>query len=266
MRAIVLLFFLPILALANSDFSWTNPRVAYYLPAFYSTGGKSDTHFQKFQRHMEKLALREAELGSEVAFLKHIFVKSHQRFLKNFDATATFDQVFSNGSYSCLTATALFALTLDHFNFDYKIIETNYHIFLTVNVDGTEILIETTDFASGFVDDPVAMKERITAYRSHTVKPDDASKTYFKFKQELYHTVNLSELLGLLNYNLAVNSYNRGDIASSIDFLKASSSLYHSDRVDEFYNLLRLTIQETKLTASEKSKLLNKLTGFPPRT
>jgi hypothetical protein len=268
MRWVALVIFLPTLVSATEvDFSWTNPRVAYYLPAFYSTSGKSEMHFEKFERHLEKLKERESHFDSDHAFLKYIFVKTHQRFLKNFNATSRFDQLFKNGgSYNCLTATALLALTLEHFAFDYEIIETNYHIFLTVNVDGKKVLIETTDLASGFVDDEASIKERMARYRSHGVKSSDGSKTYFKFTSEVYRGVNLSELLGLLNYNLAVEAYNQGQIASSIDFLKASSSLYHSDRVKEFYELLSLTIREAKLTMSEKKELLIRLTDSPNKT
>jgi len=261
MRLIVMLFFLPTLLLAqNSDFAWTNQNVAHYLPAFYSSFGSGESNFEKLQCHVEKLSHRKGSYKDEISFLQHIFSKTEQRFLKEYRTTTTFDQIFSNGVYNCLTGTALFALVLDHFDYNYQIIETNYHIFLTVSIGDRQVLIETTDHLNGFVTDPKAIAERISSYRlgnSATASSDE--KVYFRYKASLYNSISLENILGLLQFNLAVDSYNHHDVRSSIGYLLSAYTFYNSERIEEFSRIIVLTILEGKFSIAEKNEMLAKL-------
>jgi hypothetical protein len=97
---------------------------------------------------------------------------------------------------------------LDHFNVPYKIIETNYHIFLVAQTDKGSVLFETTDPANGFVTNNEEIKDRIARYRQNSIRSAASSKAYYRYNFDLYKVVNLDEVVGLLYYNLSIVAFN----------------------------------------------------------
>src|SRR5690349_20425970 len=89
-----------------------------------------------------------------------IFKKTQKEFLHRYDAMADMDEL-ATGDFNCLTATSLFAEILTRAGFSFKIIETNYHIFLLTSTSSGEVLIETTDRFSGFITSPEEINQRM---------------------------------------------------------------------------------------------------------
>lgn len=262
MRWIVVLFFLPALVAAQgqTDFSWTNEDVAHYLPAYYSVSGEKNLNFDRLQRHLEKLSKKRQSNPDEVSFLKHVFTKTHERFLKEYRATAAFDEMFHNGVYNCMTGTALFALVLEHLHYDYQVIETNYHIFLMVSAGGKQVLIETTDPVTGFVSDEKEIAQRIASYKfGNTALASNDEKIHFRYKASLCNSIDLGNIQGLLHFNMAVAAYNNQDIGESIEQLSFACSYYNSERMEEFSKIIMLTILEGKFSSSDKDRFFMKL-------
>ena len=257
-----MLFFLPALVAAQSqtDLSWTNENVAHYLQAYYRVSSEKDLNSDKLQRHLEKLSKKKQSSPDEVSFLKHVFVKTHERFLKEYRTVATFDEMFHNGVYNCMTGTALFALVLEHLQYDYQVIETNYHIFLTVSAGNKQVLIETTDPVAGFVSDEKAISQRIASYKfGNTAVASNDDRVHFRYNASLYNSINLGNIQGLLHFNMAVAAYNNQDIAASIEQLSFAYGYYNSERMEEFSKIIMLTILEGKYNSSDKDRFFMKL-------
>ncbi len=98
------------------------------------------------------LRLEEKRTPSDINFLRKAFIETHRKFLKKYSQYSDISQVFTTGKYDCLTATSIYSVVLDRLNFDYNIIETNYHIFIVVNTSHGEVLLETTDLWNGFAE------------------------------------------------------------------------------------------------------------------
>src|SRR5882672_8837405 len=90
----------------------------------------------QFNHFVEKLQRRKT--ASDIGFLKTVFHQTEKTFLKTYVPYSEFSEVFNTGNYDCLTATSLFAHLLDQLNFTYRIVETNYHIFLLVKTSKGE--------------------------------------------------------------------------------------------------------------------------------
>src|SRR5688572_28329423 len=193
MRAKVLFYLLPILVLVQGSRSMAQApsRVSQYINLYVSSDGAYGTSSAGvFLNFVQKLETKK-DRRSDIQFLNQVFVKTHQRFLKNFNPYAAFGQTLDNGTYNCLTGTALYALILDHFGYRYQIIETNYHIFLVTETDEGKILFEATDPSGGFVSDAAAIEKRIASYRQNELKEAQKGKTYYRHNFELYNVVNL---------------------------------------------------------------------------
>jgi hypothetical protein len=198
--------------------------------------------------------------GNTIKFCKLLFNRTRQEFFRRYTQYATFSETLNKGKYNCLTGTALYALLLHHFDIDYTIIETNYHIFLLANTDDGQVLFEATDPIDGFVTDAKQISQRIEIYKRNTPQglPEDG-KRYYTFMTELYQPVTLRELQGLLHYNVSTEAYNNQNFSSAINHLDEALDLYNSPRIGEFTTVLMRAIVQSKIDAPSKELYISQL-------
>lgn len=249
-----LVFLLPVLAIANGDADKNFP-VETNLRAFLASG--STQSIKSFDSFLGKLDKKNTSIKSERAFVRHIFEKTHHRFLKNYKAYASLDETFNNGSYNCLTGTILFSLLLHHYHIEHQVIETNYHIFILAETAEGQILLEATDPLSGFVTSSKEIEERIAIYKQNQIQEQQRNKSYYKFRFELYNAVSLNELRGLAYYNNAVNSFNQKNLEVAVQQLSKANELYFSYRIEEFSQILLLSLQQSNLDTKTKENCMN---------
>jgi hypothetical protein len=260
MKGLVLIFFLPILALAQDVTFTSQPTSSLhrYLE-LYSTTDEQIAATDELLAFVDKLSVKRGSFKTDKAFLNHLFAKTHQRFLRNYKEYSSFNELLDKGYYNCLTGTALYAILLDHFEFPYQIIETNYHIFLMVETSAGDVLLETTDPASGFTDSKSEIEKRIHVYRQNEIQKANKDKRYYHFSFDLYNDVNLDEMLGLLYYNQAIKAYNNHQWVNSIAYLEKASAQYRSPRLEEFSRIILLSLAESKLDPSLKENYIRKI-------
>ncbi|MBX2961119.1 MAG: hypothetical protein KF687_01330 [Cyclobacteriaceae bacterium] len=197
-----------------------------------------------------KLSKKHASKANEVSFIRYLFNQTHNQYLKRFSSNATFASVFADGSYNCLTGTILFSVLLDHFKIEHRIIETNYHIFILIQND--DLLIEITDPNNGFITGKEDVANRIEKYRLQGVDPVNPRLAYYEYSFELYNEVSDAELIGLLYYNLAVDSFNQSNLKEAVRYLSRAIERYASPRIEEFAEILLLAVHESRLQTQEK--------------
>lgn len=207
---------------------------------------------------VEKLEKKKESARNDVDFLKVLFGRTHARFLREYDDYAPFAALFTNGHYNCLTASALYGLLLERLGFDYRIMETNYHVFLLVSASGGEVLFETTDPRDGFVGDRQLIDEHIREYRTAGTQGSDKDPRSYEFKFNLYNSIGLSELTGLLYFNLAVDAFNHQKFDEAIGLLNSASLYYNSERIKEFSNVILLAVPHSDPEARAKQSYLRK--------
>jgi hypothetical protein len=225
----------------------------FYYTLYAQAPASSDFH-----RFMEKLEGKKSKLNDS-EFLRHVFSKTHKKFLKEYEGDADFRHLSENGAYNCLTGTALYAIILKHFGYDFKIIETNYHIFLVVNIKSGKILFEATDPVHGFLTDATAIQRRVARYRENRPVATDASGNFYHYSFSLFNEVNLDQMAGLLHYNEAVEAFNAQQVAYAIHHLDKAIKVYHSPRIEEFTKLVLLAITQSKMDVSVKEIYVKKI-------
>jgi hypothetical protein len=249
----LLLFILPGLVSGQSD-------PIFQELIFTSPAKPSVQESEKFKTFVQ--ALQQKEVMSEKKFLKSIFKATHQKFLKSYSQYSDLGEIFQTGRYDCLTATALFSIILNETHFDYKIFETNYHIFILVQTSDGEVLLETTDRLSGFVVQPDEIKNRIDSYRENKIMNAGADKTYYQYSFDLFHEVAPHQLAGLLYFNQAIKAYNRNDLLTCATLLEQSKRIYESPRVEELAIVLVKSVLESNLSADVKGRVIRQYKGF----
>lgn len=259
MRWVVVFVVLPFFAYCQASYNAASPeRADFYLASFHQVSNepvKADPRFNK-------LIARYASRSNSTDELKSIFSRTHHVFLKHFKPFSTFGEIFTKGNYNCLTATALYGIILQEAGYAYKIIETNYHIFLLVETTNSQALIETTDELFGFVTNKAEIELRLEEYRSEANK-STAQHTY---TTALFNTVTLHNLIGLLHFNEAVKSINNSDYLNAIDHLAYSTAYYGTTRSQEFAAIVLHELAASNLQYSVKKQYVQKLRNVQSKT
>ena len=208
---------------------------------------------------IDKLAQHGSHPNS-LKFCRSLYNKTRREFFQRYDQYASFRETLNKGKYNCLTGTVLYALLLDHFDIEYSIVETNYHIFLLVSTDEGEVLFETTDPFGGFVSDAAEIEKRIQHYKQNTLltmEGDD--KQYYEYEVNLYKQVNLNQMSGLLHYNLSTQAYNQQNFKAAIHHLDKALDRYSSPRITEFSSIMLMTVMESNLEGGVKAAYLKNI-------
>jgi hypothetical protein len=253
---ILLLCTLPVLAFRHADVPVpkSNPgaKLEHYVNHYYGeeSNKKSADAIFHFVSKLERKELNRKSTD----FIRFLFTATRQKFLRHYQDYAGFSEMAVNGKYNCLTGTALYALLLDHFNIEYQIIETNYHIFLIAVTAEGQILIESTDPSHGFVTNPQEIKKRITLYKQNKVLETEDRRRYYRYNFTLFNQVNLDQLEGLLHYNHAIAAFNQQNLPLAINHLSKALDLYNSPRIVEFSSILWLAVRESSIDDSSKER------------
>ena len=191
---------------------------------------------------------------SDFQIVRTLFNKAHRDYLKNYVAYSQVDDIFKEGNYDCLSGTYFFARVLDELNISYKIFETNYHIFLTVQTDRGEILMESTDRVNGLIQNQKAIDERISAYQQ--TRSNSTNSELYLSRIRIFHELHSQQLPGLLYFNQAVQAFNKNDLSSCCLYLEQAWKIYDNQRIDVFAPILLHAIATSQIEKSEKEKLI----------
>lgn len=197
---------------------------------------------------------------SDLKFLKAMVNESHRKFLKSYKSYSQFNEIFESGHYDCLSGTAFFSLLLEELQFRYKIIETNYHIFLLLETQQGQVLLETTDRLFGFKTNPKEIENSLSHYKENLLASTSSKKlTYYHYHIDLFCEINSMQLSGLLYFNQAVTAYNSQDWTTCLDRLEKAKAIYNNPRVEELSELLANSIATSRLNEKAKQQLLIQL-------
>lgn len=201
---------------------------------------------------------KKRERYSDQNFVRLIFREAHKKFFDTYKPYAQFSEIFESGNYDCLSATTFLTVVLQEFNYDYKIIETNYHIFLSVETDAGPVLLESTDQYNGIVTDPSQIEQRISNYRNNKlfINPSQSDKDHYQYNLNLYQIVNPKQLSGLLIFNQAVIAYNNKDLVKCAAKLDKARKIYESPRTSEFAVILVKSVVASNLNEELKKDLI----------
>lgn len=234
-------------------------RTRHYVELFLKTDESESLSTDKLSLFLKTLDEKKSSFKSRKDFFGYLFSKTHKRFLKHYTDYCNFSALLNKGVYNCLTGTALYGLILNHFNVPYKIIETNYHIFLTIDDPSGVILFEATDPINGFVTSSDEIEARINKYKEIQPSNGNDDRMFYRYNFNFYNTIDLHQLVGLMYYNLSVDAYNNKRFSASITSLEKAAQLYKTQRTDEFSKIIMLTLAEGRINNAEKEVCLKEL-------
>lgn len=188
----------------------------------------------------EKIGEKKFKKSAKIIFER---VHSHLRLYKEI---AHFDQIFDDGTYNCLTASALFAFVLEHFKIPYALIEMPTHVFVLLDPGGENIWLETTDPTDGLfrldkskVVAELRQQKLISEAEAQQKNDEELYDIYFKKMQV---KITLNQLAGLAYHNYAVDQFAKKEYQKSVSSIEKASYFYRSEGRDELRMIALSTI------------------------
>jgi hypothetical protein len=203
---------------------------------------------------------RQKESYTDREFLHSIFKKTQKEFLHRYTQYADLDEL-AHGSFDCLTATTLFAVILTRSGYDFRIIETNYHIFLLVSTEEGQVLIETTDRFDGFVTAKEDIAKKMEEYRTQVAQAP-VSYTPYQYDFQVFGEIDSTQLAGLLYFNQAVKAYNEGRWIDCSKKIRMAANHHNSPRVGALAAVLICATSVAGIEEAERELIQSNLSQF----
>lgn len=186
---------------------------------------------------VEELDSKAFKKGDELNLLRMIFQKTHQKLLKKYELHSTFNAMLSEGKFDCVSGSAALGLLLERYGYSFDIVETDFHVFIVVNMEGKKVVLESTLPIGGMITSPSEVQAYLDAY-----KADESSKLKVLNQglagqpidysdNSIFRIVNLKQLAGLQYYNDAIVHFNAQAFGQAVDQLSKAYLLYPSDRI-----------------------------------
>ena len=153
--------------------------------------------------------------GKSIGLLRAIFEKSHQKLFKKYEQHSSFNVMLQEGKFDCVSGSAALGLLLDRYAFDYKIVETDYHVFIVIDFNQHDIIFESTLPIGGMITASSEVEKYLEAYKPvknaqlFPLTQRLGDPTQALNDNSIFRKVSLFELAGLQYYNDAIAHFNK---------------------------------------------------------
>ncbi|EAZ81604.1 hypothetical protein [Algoriphagus machipongonensis] len=191
----------------------------------------------KWHELVADLDKKRAKTNNEYNLLRSIFEKSHKYLLKNYVQHSTFNQMLETGDFDCVSGSATLGILLERYGFDFDIVETDYHVFIMVNLDGENLILESTLPIGGLITKSSEVKKYLDSYNPKefaqlTSLTQRLGSPDIDFSEHaIFRKVSLVELAGLQYYNDAISHFNEQSFGLASKQLSKALLLYESERI-----------------------------------
>jgi hypothetical protein len=197
----------------------------------------TEWYIERYYSLVDKILARNFNSLKPEKQIKLIYTLVHEEILKQYSLNTTFDKIFENGIYNCVTGTILLGLILEHFNISFDVKETTNHVFLVAKTStNPNVLLEVTDPNKGYISYTQAYKDQFVQYlvKSKLLSSTDLARlgsdsafNKFFFPKD---NINLSELVGLQYFNNGIEFLQSLNNKDGLNQLQKSYYLYPCEK------------------------------------
>jgi hypothetical protein len=179
--------------------------------------------------------LKEEKAKKEKKRIKLIYNKIHDTFFRKYNLDSYFTDIFNDGTYNCVTASALYAFVFDKLSIPYHIKETPSHVFLIAYPYSHKIYLETTaPGAYGYSvpneNDVKKIIDELVDYKIVT-NEEVLEKGYMTFYEDYFYGkeyIDKSALIGMQYYNKGLTFWDDANYTDAINNLRKAKVFYSS--------------------------------------
>jgi tetratricopeptide (TPR) repeat protein len=196
-----------------------------------------ESYPSKIDRFLSDFKATNNKSGNTGKFLKKLYSAVHTTFFKKYAEDTYFNEIFSNGNYNCVTASALYSLILDRFDIPYIIKVSPNHAYIIADPDNTNFLIETTLPSNGIQVIDEKTKRNYVKYLNDNKIISDAEyqqKTIDSLFTQYFtsdKTISLKELAGIQYYNKSVFYLQSEKYKEALRYIEKAAILYPDPQI-----------------------------------
>jgi len=183
--------------------------------------------------------------GQSEKMVRAIFYRSHQQLFHRYKQYTLDLDALNDGLYDCVSGSLILAALLDQFDISYEIVETSFHVFLEVTVEGNHLLLEVTDPRSGLMGMPEEKDRYLSSYakelgdvRLWQVTDEESANS----NPTIYKKISLRNLMGLQYFNQSIRFYNEGNPLAAYQFSVTALKYHNSERIEQFSEFLKQAV------------------------
>lgn len=184
---------------------------------------------EEFFKKIEPKVNKKKSINKKISY---IFNSIHDEFFVKYEIVASIDQIFSTGTYNCLSASAFYAKAFDYFNIPYDIKSQPAHIYLIADPNGIKRKIESTDPIRGYYSVDKRIKKAIVnqLLDNKLITQDEVElKGHEAIYEEIFlsdKTITMNQLIGLQYYNDGIKAFEAEEYETAFNQLKKSFIIY----------------------------------------
>ncbi|MEX2513888.1 MAG: hypothetical protein WD398_13365 [Cyclobacteriaceae bacterium] len=201
---------------------------------------------KNFRLLQKKLSSDFQRFGHSEKMVKNIFYRSHRFIFEEYEQFSTEKEVLESGKFDCVSGSLVLASLLSYYGFDYDIHESSYHVFITVGLGKKEILLEVTDPFGGFINDNLEVDHYMDGIQKEGEEPNLKSPIKGELRSflspNIFESIELTNLVGLQYFNLAIKNYNDGHLLVAYQFLTTALKYHDTQRIRDFHQFLKNAI------------------------
>lgn len=168
--------------------------------------------------------------------IKIIYEYLHKTFLKVFRLENSFCDVFANGEYNCVSASALFGIVFQSLDIPFQVKESPRHVYLEAFPASLKIIVETTAPEKGymvFTDDYTKSYVQSMYKQKYITKEEmDSIPVITLFNKYFFSSedISLIQLAGLQHFNFCLYHHEDEKFEASLEEIRKTYYIYPGDR------------------------------------
>lgn len=203
---------------------------------------------ERFYAYLKSINTEKLNSRKNDKKIKIIYDGIHETFLKKYEMLNHFEEIFYNGYYNCVSATALYALAFDYLGIPYAIKEKPTHVYLVAYPEREQIIVETTDPVHGyFTINPAFKQNFIKTLKEQKIisgneyVADDVNSLFDKYYFNNEENISLANLAGIQYMNDALYKYDEKKVEDAFVQIEKANILYPSERTA--YTLMTMGVE-----------------------
>ena len=217
----------------------------------------------KVDNFIKSLDLKKVDRLSKRKKIKYVFNKVHKSFLNKYQDVINFSKIFEDGTYNCVTASAIYSYVFDNLKIPYQIKETPTHIFLVAYPNDSNIYIETTIpgnkgfYSPSDKDIEKAVSELIKGKLITKIYVEQVGykKAYMDFFYDKEYLKPI-ELVGVQYYNEGVTHFQNEKYEKAYYSFKKAEKFYNTKKV-KYLKISCLSLLLTKSNFNQIKDIKN---------
>lgn len=242
----------------------------YFL--LFSQAGKtpSSSSKDKFYTYLNKMGYEKMADKKQDKRVKYVYENVHNAFLSKYEAKTLFSDIFVNGDYNCVSATALYCMAFDYFKIPYVIKEKPNHVYPVAYPESQQVIVETTNpmvgsfafndqFKASYIEN--LKKQKLISNQEAITKSNNELFDKHFFKEEV--NITMDQLFGIQYMNDGIFKSEAEDATGAYKQFEKAYLLYPSENIANglLVSYLKAFQLKTKKDTSH-AVLLSKLARF----